>query len=129
MTFLDHAKKVAKVLESANEQLALLAKNPQENQFVIETKEALTSANALVELLENGGWMPIEKLKLKQFNGYAVSEPVLMAIWFDETRITNIKSGRVWEQDGRRSLPDNKHDVYERVTHWMPLPTPPKAKE
>lgn len=70
-------------------------------------------------------WLPIETLPLKECLGYAVSDTVLMAIWFDETGITNIKSGRVWEEHGKRSLPDNRHSTYERVTHWMPLPTPP----
>jgi hypothetical protein len=97
---------------------------------IIQKHEALDTERTPQALTpEQREWQPIETLKLNQFHGYAVSDTVLLAVWFDETGITRIRSGRVWEENGKRSLPDNKHDVYERVTHWMLLPAAPDAEK
>lgn len=71
-------------------------------------------------------WLPIESIPLEQYHGYSVSNNVLLAIQYKET---NIKVGRVWEENGKRTLPDNKYDDYSLVTHYMPLPTPPKQEQ
>lgn len=113
-------------LQIVRDALCVARDNAYDTNEAAYYADALPSLEALGKAFE---WQPIETLHLDKFNGYAVSKSVLLSICFDETGITNIKSGRVWEESGKRSLPDNKHDIYERVTHWMPLPQPPKAKE
>ena len=70
-------------------------------------------------------WQPIETLKLKHYSGYAVSEEVMLADYYQETGVRRIRIGRVWAENGVRSLPDNGYVEYHRVTHWQPLPAPP----
>lgn len=74
-------------------------------------------------------WLRIEEIPLQQYHGYAVSKTVLLATYYPETNTINIKSGRVWEENNKRTLPDNRHDTYERVTHFQDLPKPPVTED
>lgn len=129
MTFLDHAKKAAKVLEQAMQLLefhgtyrysaGVRMPDDIEAECAVECQEALTSANALVELLENGGWMPIESapkdcvyIGIIEYAEGKYGEP-FMCEWSDEY-------GHICQFQTEL--------VPHRPTHWMPLPTPPKQE-
>lgn len=75
-------------------------------------------------------WRPIsELLLLKEYQGYKVSEPIIILEHYPNGE-TSQTITRVWEENGYRTLIDARHRRGLRdVTHFMPLPTPPAKQE
>lgn len=71
-------------------------------------------------------WQPIETLPLREGHGIRVSESVLLSRTYSGSA-PHIMLGRVWLEKGEYTLPDNKYEYYEHITHWMPLPPAPKG--
>lgn len=71
---------------------------------------------------EDVQWRDIKTLPMNDCHGYKISERVLLSRKFENSENHTIV-GRVWLENDTYSLPDNKYEYYEYVTHWAPLPS------